>query len=143
MPSIKLPLLKEPITIHEILQCTEIECTDPDSLQFALQLAPGQYIYLESLYASYPAGSLKANPVYSALSNYLGYPDVFIDDSRAGIIDHLLHEDHWTFDKVDYSQIPEQIRSNVANAYGIDIQTCNDQEEYEQLICEGYFEIYI
>lgn len=142
MSTIKTPFHKDLGTIKEFLQCTDVKCTDPASLQFSLQLAPGQYLYLESPYASYPAGVLQDNPVYCVLARYFGLPNIFIKDAQAGKLDHLLHTKDWKFGKITFSEIPEVIRTSVATTYGIEIQAFNNPEEYQQLICEAYFEQY-
>lgn len=140
MSAIKTTVHNEPGTIKEFFQCTDVKCTDPDNLQFSLQIAPGQYLYLESPYASYPSGVLQANPVYFLLARYFGFPDTFIKDAQAGNLDHLLHTKDWKFGRITFNEIPEVIRTSVATTYGIEIQTCNNPEEYQQLICEAYFE---
>ena len=130
------------IRIKDFLLNTKIECTDPSCLQYALILAPGHYLYLQSPYASYPKGVLLKNPVYQALVGYFSHPDNFIKAVQEGNLDNLLEKEDWTFESIIFSQLTDKIRHSIEDAYDIQKDKYSDEETYQQLICEGYFELH-
>lgn len=134
-----------PDTITEFLKHPNIECTDPASLQFSLQIASGDYLYLESAYVGLPKEALSDADcsVLNKIKPYFNDPVQFLKEVREGKFEYgLLHEDYWYFGRVEYGYISSNIRMDIISAYGLKNEEDTTEENFKQLICEGYFETY-
>lgn len=123
--------------IISFLRNTNLQCTDPSSLQFALAISPDEYIYLESSYVGCIEESISEDSSYRDIKPYLGRPVDFLDKVRKGSLDISL--DDWYFGRVLFSLIPSTDRHDIEEEYGIKVENYSE-DEYKQLICEGYFE---
>lgn len=123
--------------IISFLQNTNLQRTDPSSLQFALAISSNEYIYLESSYVGCTEESISEDSSYHNISPYFGNPVDFLDKVRKGALDISL--DDWYFGRVIFSLIPSTDRHDIEEEYGIEADNYSE-DEYKQLICEGYFE---
>lgn len=123
--------------IISFLRNTNLQCTDPSSLQFALAISPDEYIYLESSYVGCIEESISEDSSYRDIKSYLGRPVDFLNKVRKGSLDISL--DDWYFGRVLFSLIPSTDRHDIEEGYGIKAENYSE-DEYKQLICEGYFE---
>lgn len=133
-----------PTTITEFLNHPGVECTDPASLQFSLRIASGDYMYLESAYVGVPQEALSDNDsVFKEVEPYFNDPVSFLRDVRVGkLISFFLCKNYWYFDRIKYDFLPSHQYRDVMSTYGIQTGECTDEEQYKQLICEGYFEMH-
>ncbi|MDR3265994.1 MAG: hypothetical protein LBT24_00275 [Tannerella sp.] len=112
-----------------------IQCTDPDTLQFCLPVSEHEFWYCEpNIYNE----ALKGNPVYQ---RYLGDPQQLLEDFRKdNEVKAFLHNRLlWMSGEIDVRDFSEEEKRKLLADYGSKWDDF-DAAERNQIICENYFE---
>ena len=118
-----------------------IQCTDPDNLQFCLILSDTEFwycepnIYNEQIYSD-------GTPENTLYKKYKGNPKQLLADAGANaevkkfVSNRLL----WLAGLVDTNDFSTEEKNELLNSYGYAWNTFSDNKERNQIICENYFE---
>jgi hypothetical protein len=112
-------------------------CTDPDNLQFCIEVQKGK------IYDYFQFDKDRNDLTRKIFDRYSGYPNQLIEDAKKnqGLKDAISEIQNWYNELIDVDTIsPEDIKE-ISSSYGIDKKDYTDND-YNQLMCEGYFELY-
>jgi len=123
----------------------DIECTDPDQLQFCLKISDTVFWYCEPNTCHndlLPHAETDANRIYH---RYLGYPTAFLRDAdnipevRKFATDDML----WREGEIDVSDFSLAEQEELLKDYGYKWADFSTDAERNQIICENHFEQYL
>lgn len=116
---------------------TDIQCTDPDQLQFCKKLSDTCFWYCTpNIYNDKMPNHI--------LEKYLGYPLVLLQDAKndSEIYSFVTNFQFWLEGEIDVNDFTQEEKEELLDDYGYKWDSFNSDAERNQIICENYFESY-
>ena len=115
----------------------ELICTDPDNLQFCMEVIEGKS------YDYFQFNKDRNDLTRKIFDRYSGYPNNLIEDIKRnqGLKDAIDDFRNWHNELIVIDTIDEEDVEEIESSYGIN-KIDYTENDYNQLICEGYFELY-
>jgi hypothetical protein len=114
-----------------------LQCTDPDELQFCVEVNKGvSYNYFQF-------NKDRNDLTRKIFDRYSGYPNRLIEDSKRneGLKNALDDIYNWHEELISIEDLSKEDINEISSTYGLDEKIYTD-DDFNQLICEGYFELY-
>ena len=119
-----------------------IECTDPDSLQFCLKISDAEFWYCEpNTYHEKLLPGSKAHEL-NLLTKYKGYPICLLKDAalKGDVKAFINNRQIWLTGTIDIDDFSDEEKIELLDNYDYQWADFNTDAERNQIICENYFE---
>jgi hypothetical protein len=119
-----------------------IQCTDPDMLQFCLSISEHKFWYCEpNFYHNALSSDTPESRIYI---HYSGYPEKMMEAAREDkAVNAFLQNSHlWVCGEIDVRDFRREEQIKLLADYGYRWENFDTEAERNQLVCEIYFETY-
>jgi len=120
-----------------------IECTDPDTLQFCIRLSETSFWYCE--FDQTALCELETECYEELYNKYEGYPEQLIADAMSNpeVLEFVNNKSLWISTTIDIEDIDAEEHTSLFDTYGMNPSDFKTPQELNQILAEMYFEIYI
>lgn len=117
-----------------------IQCTDPDTLQFCLPYSDTKFWYCQvNNVKLLPDAETMENLIYDVLC---GYPKGLLDLSKTvtEVKEFVFNRQFWFTSDIDVTEFDHEEQLELLKSYGYSWNDFSSDAERNQIICECYFE---